>query len=156
MREGNCNMINDKNFMVRQISVFIDNRHASLAEMMRVLANRDINIRALSLAETRDFGTTRIIVADVDICIGILHNAGYHLIETDVLAVEVADRPGGMADVLECVAGEHINVEYAYAMIEKREGFAIIILHVDNPGKAIMALQKKNIRLLTKEDITLL
>ncbi len=149
-------MMKDKNYIIRQISVFIDNRPATLAEMTRALADRNINLRALSLAETRDFGTTRIIVADVDACVEVLKEAGYHFIETDVLAVEVADRPGGMADVLECIASEHISVEYAYAMIEKREGSAVIILRVDNTGKAIMALRKRNIRLLTREDIALL
>ena len=146
----------DKNYIIRQISVFIDNQPATLAEMTRALADWNINLRALSLAETRDFGTTRIIVADVDACIEVLKETGYHFIETDVLAVEVADRPGGMADVLECIASEHISVEYAYAMTEKREGSAVIILRVDNPGKAIMALRKKNIRLLTRENIKLL
>jgi hypothetical protein len=146
----------DKNYIIRQISVFIDNRPASLSEMTRSLADENINLRALSLAETRDFGTTRIIVADVDTCSEVLKEAGYHFIETDVLAVEVADRPGGMADVLECIASEHISVEYAYAMIEKREGSAVIILRVDNTGKAIMALRKRNIRLLTREDVALL
>ena len=146
----------DKNYTIRQISVFIDNRPASLSEMTRSLADENINLRALSLAETRDFGTTRIIVADVDTCSEVLKEAGYHFIETDVLAVEVVDRPGGMADVLECIAIEHISVEYAYAMIEKREGSAVIILRVDNIGKAIMALQKRNIRLLTREDVALL
>ncbi|MCU0575993.1 MAG: amino acid-binding protein [Desulfobacterota bacterium] len=149
-------MMKDKNHIIRQISVFIDNRPASLAEMTRSLADRNINLRALSLAETRDFGTTRIIVADVDTCSGVLRDAGYHFIETEVLAVEVADRPGGMADVLECIANEHISVEYAYAMIEKRDGSAVIILRVDNIGKAIMALRKRNIRLLTREDVALL
>ena len=148
--------MNDKNYIIRQISVFIDNRPASLSEMTRSLADKNINLRALSLAETRDFGTTRIIVADVDTCSEVLKEAGYHFIETDVLAVEVADRPGGMADVLECIAIEHISVEYAYAMIEKREGSAVIILRVDNIGKAIMALRKRNIRLLTREDVALL
>ncbi len=146
----------DKNYTIRQISVFIDNRPASLSEMTRSLADKNINLRALSLAETRDFGTTRIIVADVDTCSEVLKEAGYHFIETDVLAVEVADRPGGMADVLECIAIEHISVEYAYAMIEKRERSAVIILRVDNIGKAIMALRKRNIRLLTREDVALL
>jgi len=149
-------IMKDKNYLIRQISVFIDNRPSTLSEMARTLANKGINLRALSLAETRDFGTTRIIVADVDACIEVLKAAGYHFIETDVLAVEVADRPGGMADVLESIASEHVSIEYAYAMIEKREGSAVIILRVDNPGKAIMALRKKNIRLLTKEDIALL
>jgi hypothetical protein len=149
-------MMRDKNYLIRQISVFIDNRPASLSVMARCLADRNINLRALSLAETRDFGTTRIIVADPDFCSEVLKEAGYHFIETDVLAVEVADRPGGMADVLECIASEHISVEYAYAMIEKREGSAVIILRVDNPGKAFMALRKRNIQLLTREDIALL
>ena len=149
-------MTKDTDYLIRQISVFIDNRPATLSGMARCLADRGINLRALSLAETRDFGTTRIIVADADTCIQVLRKAGYHLIETEVLAVEVADRPGGMADVLECIAIEHISVEYAYAMIEKREGSAVIILRVDNLGKAIMALRKKNIRLLTQEDIALL
>jgi hypothetical protein len=147
-------MIKDKNFIIRQISVFIDNRPASLSEMARHLADRNINLRALSLAETRDFGTTRIIVSDPDFCIEALKEASYHFIETDVIAVAVADRPGGMADVLECIAGEHISVEYAYAMIEKRDGSAVIILRVDNPAKAVMALRKRDIRLLTMEDIT--
>jgi hypothetical protein len=149
-------MIRDKDYIIRQISVFIDNRPASLSEMARCLADKNINLRALSLAETRDFGTTRIIVADVDACSEVLKVAGFHFIETDVLAVEVADRPGGMADVLECIANEHISVEYAYAMIEKREESAVIILRVDNIGKAIMALRKRNIRLLTREDVALL
>lgn len=149
-------MIEDTSYIIRQISVFIENRPAALAEMARRLADRNINLRALSLAETRDFGTTRIIVANVDDCIGVLKEAGYHFIETDVLAVEVADSPGGMADVLECIAGEHVSVEYAYAMLDKRERSAVIILRVDNPWKAAMALQKDNIRLLSKEDIALL
>jgi len=146
----------DKSYIIRQISVFIDNRPASLSQMARCLADRNINLRALSLAETRDFGTTRIIVADPDACSAVLKEAGYHFIETDVLAVVVADRPGGMAEVLECIAHEHISVEYAYAMIEKREGSAVIILRVDKPEKAVMSLRKRNIRLLTGKDISLL
>jgi hypothetical protein len=149
-------MMTDNNYNIRQLSVFIDNRLASLSEMARLLADRNINLRAFSLSESRDFGTVRIIVADVEACCEALKAAGYHFIETDVLAVEVADRPGGMADVLECVAGEHINVEYAYAMIEKRGDSAVIILRVDNTGKAVMALRKRNIRLLAGGDIALI
>ena len=91
----------------------------------------------------------------MDACIAVLKEGGYHFIETDVLAVELADRPGGMAEVLECIAGEHVSVEYAYAMIDKRERSAVIILRVDNPWKAAMALRKSNIRLLSREDIAL-
>ena len=149
-------MMPEKDFIIRQISVFIENRIASLSEVARLLADRNINLRGFSLSESRDFGTARIIVADADACCEALKAAGYHFIETDVLAVEVADRPGGMADVLECVASEHINVEYAYAMIEKRGDSAVIILRVDNTGKAVMALRKRNIRLLAGGDIALI
>lgn len=143
----------EKSFMVRQISVFLDNRIGSLAEMARHLANKGSNLRALSLAETRDFGAARLIVADPDACEKALKEAQYHFIETDVLAIVVADRPGGMADVLEILAEEHLNIEYVYAMVEKKEGFAVIIVRVDIPQKACMALRAKGVRLLTKEDI---
>ncbi|MCX5851882.1 MAG: amino acid-binding protein [Deltaproteobacteria bacterium] len=149
-------MIQDREFIITQLSVFLDNRLASLAELTRHLANKGINLRALSIAETRDFGTIRIIVADPDACAAALHEAGYHFIETDVLAIEVADKPGGMADVLEIIARERIIVEYAYAMVEKREGFAVVILRVDDASRACMVLKAKGIHLLRKDDIALL
>ena len=121
--------------------------------MARHLANKGINLRALSLAETRDFGTARLVVADPDACEKALKETEYHFIETDVLAVEVADKPGGMADVLDIIAQEHLNVEYVYAMVEKKEGFAVVILRVDDPLKACMALRAKGVRLLAEEDI---
>jgi hypothetical protein len=149
-------MMEENEFIIRQLSVFLDNRLASLAELTRHLANKGINLRALSIAETRDFGTTRIIVADPDACADALREAGYHFIETDVIAVEVVDKPGGMADVLEIIASEHISVEYAYAMVEKREGSAVVILRVDDTSKACMALQARGITILRKGDVSLL
>lgn len=141
------------NFIIRQISVFLDNRPGSLAEMARFLSDRQINLRALSLAETRDFGTARLIVADTDQCADALRNGGYHFIETDVIAVAVFDRPGGMADVLEIIAGEQINVEYVYATVMKLDDRAIIILRVENPSRAAMILQAKGARLLTEQEV---
>ena len=143
----------EKSFTIRQISVFIENRPGSLAEVARHLANKDINLRALSLAETRDFGAARLIVADLKKCEKALKETGYHYTTTDVLAIEIADQPGGMANILEIIAREHLNVEYVYAMVEKKEGFAVIILRVNDPAKASMALQSKGIKLLTEEDI---
>jgi hypothetical protein len=143
-------------YVIRQISVFLDNRPGSLAEMARYLADREINLRALSLAETRDFGTARIIVADTDCCVRALREGGYNFIETDVLAVEVADCPGGMADVLEMIARERINVEYVYATVGRRENSAIIILRVENPVRAYMTLHAGGVRLLAEKDIELL
>jgi hypothetical protein len=139
-------------FVIRQISIFLDNRPGSLAKMARTLADKGINLRALSLTETRDFGTVRIVVIDPDKCMEALKGE-YHFIETDVLAIEVADKPGGMADVLEIIDSEHLNVEYIYSMVSTRAGLAIVILRVNDPDKAIAALKAKGVNLLTLKDI---
>jgi len=92
-------------------------------------------------------------VPDPDLCGKALNEGQYHFIETKVIAVEVADRPGGMADVLEIIAQEQLNVEFIYAMVEKKEGSAVVIFRINDPLKACMALQKKGVKLLTEEDI---
>jgi hypothetical protein len=140
-------------FVIRQISVFLDNMPGSLAKMARSLADKDINLRALSLTETRDFGTARMVVLDPDKCIQALKEADYHYIETDVLAIEVADKPGGMADVLEIIGGEHLNVEYIYSMVRTKAGLAVVVLRVNDPAKACAALEARGVKLLTLKDI---
>ncbi|MBI5844114.1 MAG: amino acid-binding protein [Deltaproteobacteria bacterium] len=149
-------MIEDSDYMIPQLSVFIENRLASLSELARRLADENINLRGFTLAESREFGTVRIIVAEVEACKVALNKAGYHYVETPVLAVEVTDRPGGMANVLEHLACSHINVDYAYAMTEKHGLSAVIILRVDDLKKAVMVLKKTNVRLLSRKDITLI
>lgn len=140
-------------YILKQISVFLDNRPGSLAEVARYLADRGINLRALSLAETRDFGTARLIVADTKACSDALHDSGYHFIVTDVIAVAVEDRPGGMADVLEILAEELIDVEYVYATVMKKDSDAIIVLRVDDTLKAGMILKSKGIMPMTEKEI---
>jgi len=142
----------EKAFVIRQISVFLDNKPGSLAKMARILADKGINLRALSLTETRDFGTARIVVLDPDDCMAALKGE-YHFIETDVLAIEVADKPGGMADVLEIIDGEHLNVEYIYSMVRTKAGLAVVVLRVNDPAKACAALKAKGVKLLTLKDI---
>lgn len=146
----------ERSLLVRQISVFLDNRPGSLAKMARKLADKGINLRALSLAETRDFGTARIVVLDPGKCLQALKEAEYHFIETDVLAIEVADKPGGMADVLEIITTEQLDVEYIYSMVSTKEGFAIVILRVSDPDKACTALTTRGVKLLTLKDIAAL
>ena len=146
----------EQSFLIRQVSVFLDNKTGSLAKMSRHLADKGINLRALSVSEARDFGTVRLIVPDPDKCIHVLKEADYHFSETDVLAIEVADRPGGMADVLEIIAGEHLNVEYIYSMIETRAGLAAVVLRTGDPIKTSAALRAKGVKLLATEDITTL
>jgi hypothetical protein len=86
-------------------------------------------------------------------CIKELKEAEYHIIESDVLAIEVADKPGGMADVLEILDDEHLNVEYIYSMVRTKEGFAVVIIRVSDSAIAIAALKSKDVKLLTLEDI---
>ena len=143
-------------FAIRQISVFLDNKPGSLAKMARHLADKGINLRALSLAETRDFGTVRLVVLDPDKCMRALREMDYHFIETDVLAIEVDDRPGGMADALEILTREQLNVEYIYSMVSTKAGFAVVILRVSDPERACAALQAKEVKLLTIKDIAAL
>ena len=143
----------EHSYVIKQISVFLDNKTGSLARMARNLANKGINLRALSLVEARDFGTVRMVVLDPDTCMQALKEAEYHFVETDVLAIEVADKPGGLAYVLEIIGGEHLDIEYIYSMIRTKEGFAVVILRVNDWAKAAAALNAKGVKLLTMKDI---
>lgn len=143
----------EADFVIRQISVFLENRPGSLAEVTRYLADQSINLRALSIAESRDFGTIRIIATDQDACAAALRKGGYQFNEVDVLAAEMPDRPGGMAEVAEIIAGENINIEYGYVMVEKRQGSAVIVLRVDDPYRASIVLRGKGVRLLSEGEV---
>jgi hypothetical protein len=143
----------DTTFVIRQISVFLENRPGSLAEVTRYLADQSINLRAMSIAESRDFGTIRIIASDQDACAEALRKQGYQYNEVDVLAAEMPDRPGGMAEVAEIIAQENINIEYGCAMVEKKEDSAVIVLRVDDPYRASIVLRGKGIRLLSEGEV---
>ncbi len=131
----------------KQISIFIENREGRLADVTRCLAEAKINIRALSLADTSDFGMLRLIVNEPDRCKRILKEKGFMLQETEVLAVEVEDAPGGLAKVLDCLDKVKLNVEYMYASIEKNRNNAIVIFRVEDKVKAEQALQSCGIAL---------
>jgi hypothetical protein len=143
-----------ESFLVRQISVFLDNKPGSLAKMTRHLAAKGVNLRALSLIETREFSTARIIVHDPDKCMDILKKADYRHSETYVLVIAVSDKVGGMADMLEIIAGEHVNVDYVYSLVDAGRGVAGIILRTSDPLKAGFTLKAKGVKLLGSDDIT--
>ena len=138
---------------VEQISVFLENKSGRLAEVTEVLAKADINIRALSLADTADFGILRLIVNDIDKAKQVLKDNGFTVGRTEVLAVEVPDRPGGMAGVLGVLGNEGINVEYMYAFVQKDGQNAVIIFRIDDIDSAIDALKEKGVRILTGEEV---
>src|SRR5512140_3318317 len=120
---------------VEQISVFLENKSGRLAEVAGVLASAGINIRALSLADTSDFGILRLIVNDTEKAKKVLKENGFTVGKTEVLAVEVADRPGGIAGILNVLNGGGINVEYMYAFVQKNNDNAIIIFRIDDLEK---------------------
>ena len=132
--------------IVKQVSVFLENRAGRLAEVTGILADHDINIRALSLADSADFGVLRLIVDDVDKAKGILKKEGMTVGETDVVAVEVPDRPGGLAHLLQVFKDENVNVEYMYAFVKAPSRSAVMIFRFEDPQRAVEALQAKGIR----------
>lgn len=138
---------------VEQISVFLENKSGRLADVTEVLAAADINLRALSLADTADFGILRLIVNNTEKAKQVLKENSFTVGITEVVAVEVEDRPGGMAKILKALGTGSVNVEYMYAFVQKNSEHAIIIFRFDAIDKAISVLQKAGIRILTGEEV---
>lgn len=138
---------------VRQINVFMENRPGRLAEVTRLLGDGGVNIRALSLADTADFGVLRFIANDPDRAVRVLHGAGFTVRETTVLAVEVPDRPGGLAGALACLDSAGLNVEYMYAFVGKSGEKALVVLRVEATAPAEEALRSGGYRTLGEEEV---
>ena len=137
---------------VKQISVFIENKKGSLAACTRYIADHGINIRALSIADTQDFGILRIICDDPKQTDSVLKDGGYLTTVTDVLAAEIADTPGSMATILEVLADAQVIVEYTYAFLAP-DGHAYMIFRVDDNAVASAALAGAGIKTANQEDI---
>ncbi len=139
--------------LLKQISIFLENKPGKLAEVTKIFEDNNINIRALSMADTSDFGILRIIVPDVDNVYKILKANHLTVKTTEVLAIKVNDRPGGLYRILSYFAEENINVEYMYAFVNRSGEDAIIIFKVHNIQQAINILVKNNIEIFKYEDI---
>ena len=138
---------------VDQISVFIENKSGTLAELTGIVGDAGIDLRALSLADTADFGVLRLIVDDSGKALELLRAAGFMVSMTQVLAVPITDAPGGLAKVLRVLADKKINVEYAYAFITRRQGKAYVILRVEDNELACGILTRKGIIAAEDESI---
>lgn len=138
---------------VEQISIFIENKSGRLAEVTRVLGEAGVNIRALSLADTSDFGILRLIVNKTDEAKAVLKSKGFTVNKTDVVAVEVPDRPLGLNSILEILDQGKVNVEYMYAFVERCGENAVIIFRFDNTDDAIQVLTQGGITILKGERI---
>ena len=124
---------------VQQVSVFLENKSGRLADVARVLADSGINIGALSIADTSDFGILRFICSDPDRAARVLRQAGFSVGETEVLAVTVPHRPGGLAELVEAIRPLGANIEYLYAFMTKLEGSAMVVLRIEGGRDAEVA-----------------
>ncbi|KXS45991.1 MAG: ACT domain protein [Candidatus Frackibacter sp. T328-2] len=138
---------------VKQISIFLENKSGRLADVTHALGNRDINIRALSIADTSDFGILRLIVNDPTKALSILKDEGFTVSQTDVIAVEVSDSPGGLAAALDALKTENINIEYMYAFIEKSSNDALVVFRVEEITRAISLLENEGFNLLSANKV---
>lgn len=138
---------------VEQIAVFLENKSGRLAEITAILAENNINIRALSVADTADFGILRLIVDKVETAEKVLRANGFTVGKTNVIAVEVPDRTGGLATVLKCIKEANLNVEYMYAFVNKTGENAVLIFRFEDMERAIESLQKDGFTILKSEEI---
>jgi hypothetical protein len=136
-----------------QLSVFIENREGRLAEVTAILRDARVNIRALSLADTTDFGVLRLIVDDNETAKKALKAEGFTVGTTQVLAVEVKDEPGGLNNILDTLGENEINLEYMYSFANPKCKNAVMIFRFDDHERAIKVLAQKNIRVFTSREI---
>lgn len=139
--------------IIKQLSVFVENQPGRLAEITDALYKKDIDIRALSIADTTNFGILRLIVNHPSRAESALKEQGFTVSQTDVIGVGVEDRPGGLAAALEVLRDANIAVEYMYAFVSKAEKTAFVILRVEDNDAAIRALQEKGVKILSANEI---
>ena len=137
---------------IKQLSIFVENKPGRLVNVMNTLAQNNIDVSALSLADTLEYGVLRLIVDKPEKAVICLKEIGVFVKITEVLAVTVDDVPGGLASMLEIISNEDIEVSYMYAFVGKLSGKAITVLKVSDPEKAKEVLKNKNITMLSEND----
>jgi hypothetical protein len=138
---------------IKQLSVFVENKDGRLAEITTIIAKAGIDIRALSIADTTDFGILRLVVDKPYEAEKILKNAGLTVSLTDVIAIGIPDRPGGFAETITAVANQAVAVEYMYAFISREQDRAYLIMRVADNETAIAALKAQGCDLLDGESV---
>ncbi len=138
---------------IKQISVFLENKKGRLLAVTRLLAENKINLRALSVADTTDFGILRMIVNDTSRAYEILKNAGFTLKITEVIGVDTTDEPGALNEVLEVLEKGSINIEYIYAFCTAQSGHALNVIRVDKMDAVNDILEQNGIKTLAPDEI---
>ena len=136
---------------IRQISIFLENRQGTLAEVTDFLHQHEVNLRALSIADTADFGILRIIVDKPEKTLALLKDAGFTTTITDMLAVQMTDEPGAMAEIIRVLADNDISIEYTYAFPTAKAGTAILIFRVENNAAAECVLSNTQFQVIGQE-----
>lgn len=139
--------------MLKQISMFLENKPGRLARVCRVMAEEGINIRALSIADNADFGLVRLIVDNPLLAQEKLSARGFLVSITEVIGIKVPDRPGALVEALDLLEKEDVSVEYMYAFLGKPGDMAMVILRLDDHGKGEEAFRKYDMELLTPEEV---
>jgi len=138
---------------IKQLSIFIENKTGALSAPCKLLSDAGINIVTLCLAETHDFGIMRLIVKEWQKAKKLLESKDYAVKTTEVVAIEVDDRPGGLASILICLEDSGINVEYMYAFPSGKNGKAVLVFRFENPDEAVKSLNAKGSNVLGEAHI---
>lgn len=139
--------------MLKQLTVFVENRQGALVDITDILAKNGVNIRALSIADTKDFGILRLIVNDNETAQKTLGDAGYLLKMTDVVGVKIGDAPGKLSGALDVLDKNNVNMEYLYAFMTRTERHAYVVLRVEDNAAAETALEAAGYHLITDDDV---
>ena len=130
---------------IRQISVFVPNQNGSLEKLVNILAEAQVDMRAMAIADTADFGILRMIVKGHDKACAVLREAGYLVSQNDVTAVEIPDQPGGLARVVSVLAAHKVNIEYTYAFMTRSHGHACVVFRVEDNDRVEKILSESDI-----------
>ena len=139
--------------MLKQLTVFVENKQGTLVNITDTLASNGVNLRALSIADTQDFGLLRLIVNDNDTAASVLQEKGYILKITEVIGVKIGDQPGKLSKALSVLAEAGVNVEYLYAFMARTERHAYVVLRPTDNSAAEKALEENGFHLITDADL---
>ena len=138
---------------LKQLTIFVENKKGALVDITKTLADNNINMRALSIADTEDFGILRLIVDNNDVATNALQNAGYLLKTTEVVGVKIGDQPGKLSTALEVLDKADINMEYLYAFMARTEKHAYVVLRVADNAQAEKVLEDAGFHMITDADV---
>ncbi len=138
---------------IKQISVFVENKFGRVAKIIELLGENNINISALSIADTTDFGILRLIVNKPEDAVAILKESGVMAKCTDVIAVAIDDQPGGLSKVMDSLTKAEITIEYMYAFVGKKADKALMVVRTDDMEKSVEVFKSANIELITSADV---